>query len=105
MGPGSLVKTGTGTMTLSGDNGYTGATTVNAGGLVVNGSILSATTVNGGGALGGNGSITNDVTINSGGTLAPGSTATPTGTLTITGNLAFQSAAIYLVSLNGACGK
>ena len=49
MGPGSLVKTGTGTMTLSGDNVYTGATTVNAGGLVVDGSILSATTVNGGG--------------------------------------------------------
>ena len=102
MGLGSLVKIGTGTMTLSGDNGYTGATTVNAGALVVDGSILSATTVNGGGALGGGGSIQNDVTINSGGMLAPGSAANPTGTLTITGNLAFQSAAIYLVNLNGA---
>ena len=105
MGPGSLVKTGTGTMTLSGDNVYTGATTVNAGGLVVDGSILSATTVNGGAMLGGNGSITNDVTINSGGTLAPGSAANPTGTLTITGNLAFQSAAVYLISLNGAAAS
>ena len=98
----SLVKIGSGTLTLTGDNTYTGATTVNAGGLVVDGSIVSATTVNSAGMLGGGGGIQNDVTINSGGTLAPGSAATPTGTLTITGNLAFQSAAIYLVSLNGA---
>src|SRR5262249_39373945 len=36
-GAGQLVKAGTGTLTLSGNNSYTGQTTVNAGQLVVNG--------------------------------------------------------------------
>ena len=39
---GSLVKTGSGTLTLSGINSYTGATTVNAGTLMVNGSIATS---------------------------------------------------------------
>jgi autotransporter-associated beta strand protein len=47
---GSLVKVGTGILTLSGTNTYTGSTIVNAGALVVNGSIAasSLTTVNSG---------------------------------------------------------
>ena len=39
--------------------------------------------------------------VNSGGLLAPGNAADPTGTLTIDGSLAFQSAALYLVSVSG----
>ena len=48
---GALIKSGTGTVTLSGVNTYTGATTVNGGTLSVNGSIASSSrlTVNAGG--------------------------------------------------------
>ncbi len=56
-GTGSIVKLGGGTLTLTGIDTYTGTTTVNAGSLIVDGSIASAQTlVNAGGLLGGNGS-------------------------------------------------
>ena len=53
---GGLTKAGAGTLTLSGANTYIGATSLNAGGLVVNGSLASAVTVNDG-FLGGTGSV------------------------------------------------
>jgi autotransporter-associated beta strand protein len=98
---GSLAKIGTGTLTLSGANTYRGPTTVNAGKLIVNGSITSAVTVNGG-ALGGSGT-TGGVTVNSGGTLSPGNSA---GILNVNGNLKLSLGSTYLVDLNGiAVGK
>jgi|GEM_PF-1123679 len=68
---GGLVKSGNGTTTLSGVNTYTGNTLVNAGTLVVNGSILSPfVNVNTNGTLGGLGAIsgivTNDGLVNPG---------------------------------------
>ena len=97
---GGLIKTGAGIMTLSGVNTYTGSTTVNAGALIVDGSIASSalTMVNGGGLLGGVGTVGN-TQINAGGTFAPGPQNAP-GAMTVAGNLAFQPGAFYLVQVN-----
>jgi fibronectin-binding autotransporter adhesin len=84
---GRLIKTGPGTMTLSGINTYSGATTINAGALILSSpgstAAASAVTVNGG-DLGGNGTVGGNVTVAAAGNLDPGITA---GTLNITGNL------------------
>src|SRR5262249_36681890 len=54
-GTGGLVKQGTGAQTLTGVSNYTGPTNINAGTLVVNGSLASNVFVNSGGTLKGTG--------------------------------------------------
>ncbi|MCT0198268.1 autotransporter-associated beta strand repeat-containing protein, partial [Synechococcus sp. CS-1325] len=71
-GAGGLSKQGTGTLTLSGANAYTGTTTVNAGVLDVSGSLASLSTIVNGGSLRVSGSALADtaaVTLNGTGNL------------------------------------
>ena len=93
---GGLTKIGAGTLTISGTNTYTGATTVEAGKLILNGSITSAVSVNSG-TLSGSGTA-RAITVNSGGTLSPGDGV---GILNAIGNLTLSLGATYLVDLNG----
>ena len=104
-GPGSVIVD-SGTTIFTATNTYTGPTTINGGTLEVDGAIAnsSAVTVYAGGTLSGTGTVDPPAatTIMSQGTLAPGNAANPTGTLTITGNLAFQSGALYMITVGGA---
>ena len=83
---------------LSGFSTYTGATNINGGTLVVNGSIASSpvVTVNPGGTLTGNGSFGN--VTNNGGTFSPGNSI---GTFRINGDLTMRPNSRYYVELNG----
>lgn len=68
-----ITKVGSGTLTFTKSNTYSGATTVNAGTLLVNGALSgSAVAVAGGGTLGGTGTV-NSVAVQGGGGLSPGS--------------------------------
>lgn len=94
---GSLVKVGTGTLTLTGTNTYTGATTVDQGALIVHGSIAASSllTVNAGGLVGGTGVLPS--TVIDGGTLSPGASI---GTISVAGSLSFTAASYYLVEVS-----
>lgn len=86
-GAGSLVKSNTGTLTITGsDNSYTGTTTISAGTLVLNGTHANTSTglytVNSGATLKGEGRTTSSVTVDTGGNITPGNSP---GELTIGG--------------------
>jgi fibronectin-binding autotransporter adhesin len=66
----ALTKAGAGTLRLTGSSGYTGATTVTAGVLAVNGQISSAVTVATGAMVGGSGVIS--AALSGAGTVSPG---------------------------------
>jgi autotransporter-associated beta strand protein len=91
-GDGGLNKLGSGTLTLSGSNSYSGETDINAGTLNITGSISSSSLVmvNSSGILAGTGTV-GPVMVNSGGHLSPGNSA---GTLKIAGNLTINDGAL-----------
>jgi len=99
-GTGTITKQAAGRLVLTGTHTYTGATTVNAGTLMVNG-ILGTTPVTvAGGTLTGNGRIRGPVTIQPAGRLAPGN---PLGTLTISNTLALSGSTVMeLNAVNGS---
>ncbi|MCH7416242.1 autotransporter domain-containing protein [Pseudomonas mosselii] len=77
-GNGTLAKNGTGELLLTGVNTFTGATSVNAGTLLVNGRLDSTSVqVATGARLGGSGTYGGAVQIANGATLAAGQSATP----------------------------
>ena len=94
IGGGSIVKEGSGTLTLTGNNTYAGGTTINAGTLAVNGSLASGVNVLGGGNLGGTGTIGGNVIVN--GAISPGNSI---GTLNITGNYIQNAGSTYQVEV------
>jgi autotransporter-associated beta strand protein len=96
-GPGTVVKVGTGTWTLTGNNTYTGGTVVNGGTLLVNGSITGPVTVNAGATLGGTGT-TGPVTLSPGAVVSPGGAAPGIQRVQ---DLAFAAGSSYVVQLNG----
>ena len=100
---GGSVDVESGTTELTAANSYTGATTINGGTLEVDGTIAtsSGVTVNSGGSLTGIGTVA-ATTIDNGGRLAPGNSSNPTGMLTVGGSLVLQSAANYMVAIDGA---
>ena len=96
-GTGSLTKRGSGTLSLTGSSTYTGSTKVSDGKLVVNGSITSAVTLDGG-TLGGSGTV-GGIVANTGATVAPGNSI---GTLSVSGNVSFATGSTYQVEVNAA---
>jgi outer membrane autotransporter protein len=84
-GAGSLIKDGSGSLTISKINTYTGDTNINAGSVILTGSTTSNTSIAAGANLLGSGVINGDVS--NSGAITPSFTGAPTN-LTINGNYA-----------------
>jgi autotransporter-associated beta strand protein len=95
----NVVKLGAGKLTLAGANAYSGTTTVNAGTLLVNGTISTGAVTVVGGVLGGGGVVKGAVTVQTGGMLSPGETI---GVLTISNSLLLSGTT--LMQLNKSLG-
>jgi autotransporter-associated beta strand protein len=109
-GSGRLIQLGSGTLTLTRSNTFSGGTTISNGTLLVNNTIGSGTgtgavTATSTGTLGGTGIIAGPVTVN--GTLAPGSpdTGVGVGTLTVSNNLVVNTGAVLAYELGAASDK
>lgn len=101
----AVTKSNTSTWTLSGNSTYTGATTVSAGTLLVNGSLgdtaVSVSAVSGTATLGGSGTIGTtaaSLTVSANGILAPGNSP---GTLTVNGSTTLDSGSTFAYQYTG----
>ncbi|AWM86723.1 autotransporter domain-containing protein [Microvirga sp. 17 mud 1-3] len=97
-GGGSLLKSGSGRLALTGTSTLTGPTYVQAGQLAVNGSLASSPVTVTGGTLSGTGTV-GRLSLQSGGTVAPGNSI---GTLNVAGPLSFGPGSFYAVEIDGA---
>ncbi|MFO0945582.1 MAG: autotransporter-associated beta strand repeat-containing protein [Planctomycetota bacterium] len=98
-GTGTVDKEGANALIMTGNNLYTGLTTITLGSLIVNGQLTSDVAVNGG-SLSGTGTILGAVNVTGGTTLSPGSPATSAGILT-TGNTTFVAGANFAINIGG----
>ncbi len=100
---GKMTKQGTGTLTLTGSNLYTGLTTISAGTLLANntsgsGTGTGAVTVAAAGKLGGTGTVAGAITNN--GTITPGD-GVVVGTLTASSNVTNGANSHWAIELSG----
>jgi fibronectin-binding autotransporter adhesin len=96
-----LTQSGSGSLTLTAAENYSGPTTVTSGALVVNGSISGSPTTVSGGTLGGNGTL-GAVSVLSGGAILPATSGT-VGLLSL-GNFSLASGATFDLQLDGTTG-
>ncbi len=99
----SIIKAGSGTLTLTNENTYSGNTIIERGVLEVNNSSGSATgtgkvIVKATGTLGGTGRVSGNVDIRTNGVIAPGDNGI--GILTATGDITFKSGSYFAVETN-----
>jgi autotransporter-associated beta strand protein len=95
-GAGSVIKQGSGALTLTGMNTYSGDTTINSGTIALDGGISGTVRINAAGTLTGNGNIAGSV-INSG-TIAPG---TSFGAMTVN-SYTHNAGAMFQVAVKNA---
>jgi autotransporter-associated beta strand protein len=103
--PTSLVKVGTGTLTLSGNSTHSGVTTVSNGTLLVTGNLSnSPVTVVSGATLQGTGFLGGGMTNQAGGIISPGLGNGSFGTMTISNNLALNGSTVLNFDLSSSPG-
>ena len=100
VGPGGLIKIGEGTLTLAGDNSYTGDSIVREGGLAVQGTVAGTVIAEIAGTLSGNGTVGRTI-IADGGTIAPGNSI---GTLTVAGDYVQEAGGTYAFEFDATHG-